>query len=96
MIFATLALYGCAGPVAFAKSNQKRLPCTSLLPPLLRSSARAEGAFELIFERFAMRATRTRMRASGSSLTIDMSEGLDLVREIGKSRFIKPNQSTEL
>ena len=33
--------------------------------PLLRSSARAEGAVELIFDRFATKTTRTRMRASG-------------------------------
>ena len=33
--------------------------------PLLRSSARAEGAVERIFDRFAMKIARTRMRASG-------------------------------
>ena len=33
--------------------------------PLLRSSARAEGAVELLFDRLAMMTTRARMQASG-------------------------------
>ena len=33
--------------------------------PLLRSSARAEGAFEPMFDRVAMRITRTRMQHLG-------------------------------
>ena len=36
--------------------------------PLLRSSARAEGAFKQMLDRFAMRTTKTRMRASGLRL----------------------------
>ena len=40
---------------------------------LLRSSARAEGAFEPMFDRFAMWITGTRMQASGLRLWFELS-----------------------
>ena len=54
--------------------------------PLLRSSARAEGAFEPILDRFAMRTTRTRMRASGLRLKTQSYEA-DAKRAMSRIDF---------
>ena len=53
---------------SFAVATQSVCRRRTYERPLLRSSARAEGAFEPIFDRFAMRITKTRMRASGLRL----------------------------
>jgi hypothetical protein len=59
--------------------------------PLLRSSARAEGAVDLIFDRFAMGFTRARMRASGLRCfpIVAMNLLIYVVMKIGAFVFAK-------